>query len=99
MMQIPDQNLIILNKDELRAYISEMKNQIVNELRKELQPQRQYMSANETENMLRVTHGTLWNWAKRGLIHPHKIEGKVLYSRSEIQKIIETNNKEEICKS
>ena len=41
--------------------------------------------------MLHISRKTLWKWTKRGLFTPSKVEGKIFYSRTEINNVIASN--------
>lgn len=51
-----------------------------------LQPNKQteYLTREETANLLKINLSTLHNWTKKGTISSYSLEGRVYYKRSDI---------------
>lgn len=55
-------------------------------------PEQQWLDTTEACNMLHVCERTLRNWCRKGYLMSHNIgNGKVYYSRHEIDRLIESN--------
>ncbi|HAT62158.1 MAG TPA: hypothetical protein DCS83_06370 [Prevotella sp.] len=86
MYESSPEKFILIKPEELKAMMGKMKEDVLEELRSDISPE--YLSAKDVEKTLSVSHGTVWNWTKRGILHPVKIEGRVLYEKWEMLKIL-----------
>lgn len=71
----------------LRAELKDLKEQVGN------QPKELY-SSKDLELLFGVSRGTIHNWVKQGKLVKHSLSsGKVLYKRSDIEKLINYSKK------
>lgn len=65
---------------------------VIHTERPEATPQQmEWLDTNDVCRLLHISRKTLWKWSKRGLFTPSKVEGKVFYSRTEIDSVIASN--------
>lgn len=81
---------IVVNREDLKWMVTEW---VQEELNKRTQKQDNYLSRTKTALMLGVTLSTLWRWDKENYLKAVRIGSKVLYRESDIQRIINQNNK------
>lgn len=62
----------------------------LNELKKFYEPKTptEFLSRQETADLLKVDLSSIHNWSKRKLIQPYGISGRIYYKRSEIEEAI-----------
>ena len=60
------------------------------EFKKDFQPKQpeEYLTREETADLLKVDVNTIYNWTKRGVLQKYGISGRVYYKRSEIEATI-----------
>lgn len=75
--------LISYSKDELLQMIEEAVCKAIEQNRQNNEAD-QYLSRQETAELCSVTVQTLNNWVNAGRIRSHKINGRVLFRRSDI---------------
>lgn len=76
------ENLILLNKDDLKEMLSEIfKEMNLCEAAKD-----EVLTATELRGKLGISHSTLWRWEKCGLVKPKRIYRKKYYSYKEVEK-------------
>ncbi len=46
--------------------------------------EKELLTAKEVQDTLKISHTTLWNWSRKGIIKTHKIAGRLRYKRSEV---------------
>lgn len=51
------------------------------------------LSREEARDLLGVCDTTLWTWAKRGILVPHKVGHRSLYKKSEVMAMLNGKNK------
>lgn len=56
--------------------------------------QKPIFKAHEVCAMLQVTRQTLHTWAKEGILKPYKIKSRVFYLWTDIEKLIQKENRE-----
>lgn len=49
----------------------------------------QYLTQKKVEDILNVTHSTLWRWNKTGYLERIRVGGKVRYRLSDIERILQ----------
>lgn len=54
-------------------------------------PMVEWLDTTEVCRLLHISRKTLWKWSKEHLLHPSKVEGRVYYSRMEIDQMIRAN--------
>ena len=59
--------------------------------RPEWRPLTEWLDIAEVCRWLHISRKTLWKWSKEHLLHPSKVEGRVYYSRMEIDQMIRAN--------
>ncbi len=59
----------------------------IEDLKKEFQPKQptEYLTREETAQLLSITTVTLWRWTNRGTLQSYGIGNKVYYKRKEIE--------------
>ncbi|MCD8434543.1 DNA-binding protein [Tenacibaculum dicentrarchi] len=81
---------------QLLIDIENIKNELIN-IKKNFQPKEptEYLSRQETADLLKVDLSTLWNYQRKKLLVPVSIKGtnRVLYTRKSIQNALVTLNK------
>ena len=69
---------------------------VIHTERPEATPQyAEWIDSNDVCRLLHISRKTLWKWTKRGLFTPSKVEGRVFYSRTEIDNVIASNLRQE----
>jgi excisionase family DNA binding protein len=53
-----------------------------------------FLSQNEVAQLLKVSRQTVLEWRKKGIIPSIPIEGKILFSKKEVIKALESNKRE-----
>jgi hypothetical protein len=81
-IQLTQISLEELKQEILKGVLTELK-----ELKEHLQPiiPEEYLSRQQTADLLKVDLSTIHNWSKRGALTKLGFEGKVYYRRSEIE--------------
>lgn len=51
----------------------------------------EYLTTKEVMALLRVSRITIWRWVKDGILKQTKVGGKLLYPKSELNKMLETD--------
>ena len=85
-------NFIMLQKEDLKEAIAEVLETMVGKnLLKESNPAEstKYYTRDELCARLHITYTTLWRMEKRGDNHDHKIGRRNLYSKQEVDTLIE----------
>ena len=79
-------NLISVSPEELAELISkEINKTFQNSSNNQIEQLSEYLTPDETADLLKVTKPTIWRYRKRGKITPYYFENKVYYKRSEIE--------------
>jgi len=81
---------IIERLERMEKDINEIKESLKND---KPQTKESLMTRKETIEYLNVSSVTLWNWAKKGILLPYTIGGKVYYKRNEIDNQFYLNTK------
>lgn len=81
-------NLIQLTPDQL-AEIQDLRKDI-KDLKNNFQPKQpeEYLTKNETAELLKVDPSTIFNWTTKGVLKRYGLGGRVYYKRSEIEAAI-----------
>ncbi len=76
--------------DELEERITNRLEKKFDELKKEFQPRTptEYLTRNETAELLKVDLSTLHNWVKKQKIRAYGISHRVYFKRSEIEQVL-----------
>lgn len=69
---------------ELKASILEGVEAMLREARKEDLNAKEWLTSKETEELLKVSNVTRWNWTKSGILHGHKIGTRLRYRKDEV---------------
>ncbi|WP_438423218.1 helix-turn-helix domain-containing protein [Aquimarina macrocephali] len=87
--------LIQITPEQLQKMIMEGVKIQFDELKKEFQPKQpiEYLSIEETSELLKVTKTTLWRWTKDGILQSYGISNKVYYKRVEVEQAMIKLNK------
>lgn len=84
-------NLILVNSNDLRLVIQEEMEKV---FKQHLSNERssydddKWLTREEVCDILRITYTTLWRMERRGEICPRKIGRRSLYSKKEVDKLI-----------
>ena len=66
--------------------------EFVREIRKRFEgkpiPQKEYLTNKQLCELLNVCRSTLWRWEKEGVVKPIRIRGRVMFARSDIDKMM-----------
>lgn len=46
--------------------------------------EREYLTISQVAEYLNIGRTSVWRYSKQNLLHPHKIGGRILYNRAEI---------------
>ncbi|MBR1766905.1 MAG: helix-turn-helix domain-containing protein [Bacteroidales bacterium] len=57
----------------------------------EVDRRKEWIDTGEVCRWLKISRKTLWLWTKKGLFHPSRTEGRLLYDRYEIEEVIASN--------
>ncbi len=75
-----------------REYPASRQGTLIHTERPEATPDNvEWLDTADVCRMLHISRKTLWKWTKRGLFTPSKVEGKIFYSRTEINNVIASN--------
>lgn len=82
--------LIGITPEEFQIGILDGVEKLLNELKKDFQPKEpiEYLTRQETAQLLQVNLTTIWNWTKKGKIEAYGLGNRVYYKRSEIESSI-----------
>jgi excisionase family DNA binding protein len=89
------QNLLLLQKEDLKEVIAEVLESIAGKDRQSEQPFNQeggYYTRDELCDYLHITYTTLWRMEKRGEIRAHKMGRRCLYDKREVQALMSRGN-------
>lgn len=78
-----------LSAEELISLFDKLQVQL-DEIKKGFQPKEptEYLTRNETADLLKCDLSTLWIWHKKGKLVPHGIANRVYYKRSDIEAVM-----------
>lgn len=76
-------SLVILSLDDLREVITSILDDYNNQDEEET-----YLTESEVKNLLHVTRPTLWRWHKSGFLSKLKFGAKVMYRKSDVDRLI-----------
>jgi hypothetical protein len=83
--------VMILDQVTKEELIKEVTDKLLQEIAKVLDKKttdaandKEWLTANEVKGLLKISHTTLWNWSRRGIVKSHKISGRLRYKRSEV---------------
>lgn len=78
--------MIRISPDELSELISEKIGNRLSALEKSVAPQpEQFLTREETAQLLNIDKSTLWSWTKKGKLIAYGLGNRVYYKRSEIE--------------
>lgn len=82
--------LLMVSEDELREIVKDAVRDERERTEKRIREAKEVaaISRNEAARMLSVSLNTLWRWAKDGYLIPRKVGTKVMYLRSDVERII-----------
>ena len=84
--------LLMVSASDLKEFamslIDEVRNQAMEREKKDI-----FLTESEVCEKLNVTHTTLWRWNKKGYLRSHKMGRRTLWKQSEIELMMEGNNK------
>ena len=75
----------------LRGIVSDEMRRTIKTVQDEAQPERHYTREQVCE-VAHISAPTLWAWEKQGKITPVRVGRRVLFSESEVQKLLNGNN-------
>lgn len=78
--------MVVVNPSDLKEFASS----IIDELMKNRPDEKaeEYLTRKEAADTLKVDVSTLWRWEKSGYLLSKKIGAKVVYAKSDIEKIL-----------
>jgi len=87
------QNQIILSQETKESLIQEILlgfKQIIEEQKKPSQELKEWLTAKETQELLKISSGTRWSWSKSGKLKAHSIQGtnRIRYHRDQVLSIL-----------
>ena len=75
-----------------REYPASRQGMVIHAERPEATPDNvEWLDTADVCRMLHISRKTLWKWTRRGLFTPSRVEGKIFYSRTEINNVIADN--------
>ena len=80
--------LIILSRQDLQEIVNNMVNVAMSHYLQKKQTDEQYLTRREVSKMLGVSLPTLHEFNKKGILQGHKINTRVRYIKSEVEKFI-----------
>ena len=80
--------LIILSRQDLQEIVNNMVNVAMSHCLQKKQTDEQYLTRREVSKMLGVSLPTLHELNKKGILQGHKINTRVRYIKSEVEKFI-----------
>ena len=80
--------LIILSRQDLQEIVNNMVNVAMSHYLQKKQTDEQYLTRREVSKMLGVSLPTLHELNKKGILQGHKINTRVRYIKSEVEKFI-----------
>ncbi len=80
--------------EELEEKLSSLLKKELESIKKEFQPKQptEFLTRNETRDLLKVDLSTIHNWTKRGKLKAYGIGNRVYYRRDEIEAAIKPLN-------
>jgi hypothetical protein len=75
--------------EEIKRDIKEIKNAL--EVQGKTLPQKKWLSASAAGDLLNIKIRTVYLYCQKGLLHPHKAGGVLLFDRVEIEELIKGN--------
>lgn len=86
--------LIITQPDELRRIITDAVNKAVSGLSPSKErTEKQVLTNREAMRFLSVSRSTLQRWRNEGRLPYRQVQGKILYTKDDIQNFLEENQK------
>jgi len=80
--------LIILSRQDLQEIVNNMVNVAMSHYLQKKQTDEQYLTRREVSKMLGISLPTLHELNKKGILQGHKINTRVRYIKSEVEKFI-----------
>ncbi len=80
--------IIILTPDQLQSYFDGMVKKVesyIKDSQKEQITSKEWLTAKEVCGLLKISHVTLHDWSKKGIIQKHKIGDRIRFRHDEIQ--------------
>jgi hypothetical protein len=80
--------LILVHPQELHQFGIDLIDDYLRRQKDEVKGENLVSQVNASKQLC-VTSSTLWRWSQKGLLHPVRIGGKVLFKQSELDKVKE----------
>ena len=78
------------NLEDLLQAFENILDQRIEDLKKSFTPKEpeEYLTGKELDAILKISSVTRWEWGKKGILKPKKIESRTYYLRSEIKELL-----------
>ncbi|TLX23346.1 helix-turn-helix domain-containing protein [Chryseobacterium indologenes] len=85
--------LVQMTKDELMQDFEQIVRKVVNQMQVQQisKDEKETYTRDEAAEYLNVSHSTLHNWKKKGILMPFKMGAKVYYSKDEVKARLKIN--------
>jgi hypothetical protein len=88
LMKGEQSQLLLVQLQDLHQFGVDLIDEYISKVAKEKKGEN-LVSQTKAAEQLCATSSTLWRWSKKGLLHPVRFGGKVLYKQSELDKVKE----------
>lgn len=91
--------IIILTPDQLQSYFDGMVRKVescIKDSHKQQITSKEWLTAKEVCDLLKISHTTLHDWSKKGIIKKHKIGNRIRFRHDEVLEsltVIESKNR------
>ena len=83
--------LLVISKDDLERAFEDAMTSFMEKMATEMKAKKDdevLLTENEVQQLLNVTHATLWRWNCKGILHNVKIGRKVMWRQSDINRML-----------
>ena len=82
--------LLLVSAADLREFAIAVAQEATAKMQKQQEPDNDVLlTTKQTCDPFKISTATLWRWVKAGLLHPRKAGVKNLFSKAEIEKVIQ----------
>jgi len=84
------QTLLLVSAADLREFAIAVVQEAKEKMQKQQEPDNdELLTTRQACETFKISTATLWRWVKAGLLHPRKAGVKNLFSKAEIEKVIQ----------
>ena len=79
----------VIGARDIKEFILEVISEREEQLKAQVTPKEEYLEPSEVTKQFHITKTTLWQWGKKGILHPRKLGRKVFYAKSELANVMQ----------